>query len=266
MEEKEEMMERMETTGRGADRVTVAAAETGVGIDSISAAETGVGADSVSVAVAETGAGAVQENVLRRHIREDPKKALLAKHKAWMDGIQREFPMPHVPYKIGIYIRFFNQTRHDNYLDKHIQQFKDDIALCPKWTLVDFYIDYGQNPPGMTFSPEWCRLLDDCMAGRVNLIVTQKASNISRDSFDLAFVARALATRKNPVGIYCISDDIFTLASYYLEDMRDDGFLPEGWEVLPEDEWDRMPALPTREEGDGTNTQKGDEADDGGTE
>ena len=96
MEEKEEMMEGKETTGGGAD--------------------------SVAVATAETGVGAVQENVLRRHIRDDPKKALLAQHKAWLNDIQHEFPMPYIPYKIGVYIRFFNQTRYENYLEKHIQQ------------------------------------------------------------------------------------------------------------------------------------------------
>lgn len=223
------------------------------------------GSKCVAVAAGEKAAGPVSENVLRRHVKDDPKKALLAEHKAWLNDIQHEFPMPYIPYKIGVYIRFFNQTRYDNYLDKHIQQFKDDIALCPKWTLVDFYIDTGQNPPGMSFSPEWCRLLADCMAGKVNLIVTQKASNISKDPYDLAFVARALATQKNPVGIYCISDDIFSLASYYLGDMHDDGFLPEGWDLLPEDELDGMPALPAKEI-NGMNTQKGEVTDDGGTE
>ena len=187
---------------------------------------------------------AAAENVLRRHIRENPKKALLAQHRLWMNSIRHEYPMPHIPYRIGVYIRFFNQTRYDDYLDKHIQQFQDDIALCPRWTLVDFYIDYGQNTPGMRFSKEWCRLLEDCGAGRVDLIVTQKAGNISKDPYDLAFVSRALAAQKKPVGIYCISEDIFTLASYYREDMRDDGFLPEGWERLPDDASDELPNLP----------------------
>ena len=200
--------------------------------------------NSVDAVVTEEAAGAtVTENVLRRHIKEDPKKALLAQHRLWLNSIQHEYPMPHIPYKIGVYIRFFNQTKHENYLDKHIQQFTDNIALGPKWTLVDFYIDYGQTAPGMSSSKEWCRLLDDCAAGKVDLIVTQKASNISKDPYDLAFVSRALATQKRPVGIYCISEDIFTLASYYWEDMREDGFLPADWERLPDDELDEIETI-----------------------
>ena len=80
-------------------------------------------------------------NVLRRHIKENPKKASLARHRLWLDSIPHEYPMPYTPYKIGVYIRYFNQTRHENYLEKHIQQYMDDIALCPQWTLVDFYVD-----------------------------------------------------------------------------------------------------------------------------
>ena len=91
-------------------------------------------------------------NVLRRHIKENPRKAILARHRLWLDSIPHEYPMPYTPYKIGVYIRYFNQTRHENYLEKHIQQYMDDIALCPQWTLVDFYVDKGMTAPHMELS------------------------------------------------------------------------------------------------------------------
>ena len=72
-------------------------------------------------------------NVLRRHIKENPKKAALARHRLWLDSIPREYPMPYTPYKIGVYIRYFNQTRHENYLEKHIQQYMDDSARSGHW-------------------------------------------------------------------------------------------------------------------------------------
>lgn len=54
-------------------------------------------------------------NILRRHIKENPMKAILARHRMWLDSIPHEYPMPYTPYKIGVYIRYFNQTRHENY-------------------------------------------------------------------------------------------------------------------------------------------------------
>lgn len=183
-------------------------------------------------------------NVLRRHIKEDPLKEKLAKHRLWMNSMPHEYPMPYTPYKIGVYIRYYNQTRYENYLEKHIQQYMDDIALCPKWTLVDFYVDQGQSAPRMECSKEWCRLLEDCLNGKVDLIVTQKVSNVSSDWHEMAFIARILAAQEHPVGIYFISEDLFTLASYYQADLRDEDLLPAGWQTLPRDELDE-PMLST---------------------
>jgi len=180
------------------------------------------------------------ENVFRRGIQENPREKLLAQNKLWLASIQHEYPMPYIPFKIGVYIRFYNQTQYsdDVYLSKHKQWFQDDIALCPRWTLVDYYVDFGAKAPHMESSKEWCRLLEDCFSGRVNLIVTQKASNISDDPDELTFISRILATQDQPVGIYFISEDIYTLASYYREDLTDRQLLPVGWEPLPQDELD----------------------------
>ena len=148
------------------------------------------------------------------------------RHKQWLATIRRERPSPQKQYKIGVYIRYFNQTKYADYLKYHIQQFQDTIALCPNWTLVDFYIDEGSVAPHMEKAHEWCRLLQDCFDGKVDLILTQKISNVSREPDEIAFVARILAAQEHPVGIYFISEDMFTLASYYQEDLRDTEFLP----------------------------------------
>lgn len=183
-------------------------------------------------------------NVLRRHMKDDPMKEKLAKHRLWMNSMPHEYPMPYTPYKIGVYIRYYNQTRYENYLEKHLQQYMDDIALCPQWTLVDFYVDQGQTAPHMEYSKEWCRLLEDCFTGKVDLIVTQKVSNVSSDWHEMAFMARMLAVQEHPIGIYFISEDLFTLASYYQPDLQDAGLFPAGWQMLPPDELDE-PMLST---------------------
>lgn len=179
-----------------------------------------------------------QVNVFRRHLEDETEKRQLIEHRRWMNSRQHEYPMPYNPYRIGVYIRYYNQTKYANYLEKHTQQFMDDIALCPQWALVDFYIDKGMNAPRMENSKEWCRLLGDCFSGRVNLIVTQKVHSVSNDPEEMALVARLLAAQPDPVGIYFISEDIFTLASYYQSDLRDQQLFPFGWSVLPDDELD----------------------------
>ena len=53
------------------------------------------------------------QNVFRRHIKDNPKKELIARHKIWLSTIQHEYPMPYIPYRIGVYIRYHNQTKHE---------------------------------------------------------------------------------------------------------------------------------------------------------
>lgn len=168
---------------------------------------------------------------------EDSEQARkIAEHREWLKYIRHERPNTEIPYKVGVYIRYFNQTRYENYLDYHKKQFADTLALCPKWMLVDFYIDEGSTAPNMESAPAWRQLLDDCFDGKVNLILTQKVSNVSKNTSEVTLCSRLLAAQDPPIGIYFISEDIFTLASYYREDLRDPFFLPEpGWKLLPDD-------------------------------
>lgn len=174
-------------------------------------------------------------NVFRPNDIPDERRDRIRRHRLWLDTIRKEYPMPMTPYRIGVYIRYFNQTKYEDYLERHKDQFRDTISLCPLWTLVDFYVDTGSVAPNMESAPEWCRLLDDCLYGKVDLIITQKISNVSRKPQDIAVIARLLAAQKKPVGIYFISENIFTLASYYMRDLHETDFLPEGWQPLPDD-------------------------------
>lgn len=182
------------------------------------------------------GGTAQQVSPFARDPWEEARRRMLARHKLWLESLQHEYPSPYTHYKIGVYIRFFNQTKYDNYLLYHKQEFIDTIALCPNWTLVDFYVDEGQTAPYMENAKEWSRLLQDCFDGKIDLIITQKVSNVTKDPDEITLCARMLATQRKPVGIYFVNEDIFTLASYYQEDMRERKFFPSpDWKMLPDD-------------------------------
>ena len=169
--------------------------------------------------------------------RETERNTLLAEHRAWLKEIKRERPLPKTHYRVAVYIRYFNQTRYEDYLSAHKKQFLDTLALCPNWMFVGFYVDEGSTAPNMESAPEWSRLLQDCYDEKVDLIITQKASNISKKLSELSFGTRLLAALPKPVGVYFVSEDIYTLASYYQEDLHDPYFLPDpGWKILPDDE------------------------------
>lgn len=177
-------------------------------------------------------------------LSKETESPLLAQHKEWLKTIRHETPNPKVPFKVAVYIRYFNQTKYDNYLDYHKQQFQDTLAQYPMWEFVGFYIDTGSTAPNMETAVAWSELLCDCDAGKVNLIITQKVSNVSKKIHEVTFCARMLAAQNPPVGIYFISEDLYTLASYYREDLREPCFFPApDWKILPDDELDIRGAL-----------------------
>ena len=171
---------------------------------------------------------------------------LVAQHRQWLKSIRHETPNPKTPFKVAVYIRFFNQTKYrdEEYLERNKEVFRATLSQYPMWEFVGFYIDNGSTAPYMENSTAWSELLSDCDAGKVDLIITQKVSNVSRDAQEMTICARMLAARKPPVGIYFISEDLYTLASYYRDDLREPYFFPTpGWKILPDDELDMRGAL-----------------------
>lgn len=169
----------------------------------------------------------------RNFADQSMQKPECSSNTALLNDIWGERPNPKQHYKVGIYIRYFNQTKYADYLEYHVKQYQDTMALCPNWELIDFYIDEGATAPNMESAPEWCRLLQDCFRGNVNLIITQKVSNVSKKDYEITFLARILAALEKPVGIYFVSEDIFTMASCYQDTLHDWGMFPDHWSILP---------------------------------
>ena len=44
--------------------------------------------------------------------KEAARLKLIAEHKAWLKKIKKEHPSPYQFFKVGVYIRYFNQTKY----------------------------------------------------------------------------------------------------------------------------------------------------------
>ncbi len=92
----------------------------------------------------------------------DTEKAeMIAEHLMWLHSIRRERPLVSRPYKVGIYIRYFNQTRYNNYLDFHKKGFIDTIEIVALAS-------------GSRETPVWCMIYDDlCYAHEADIFANQ---------------------------------------------------------------------------------------------
>ena len=66
--------------------------------------------------------------------RETERNTLLAEHRAWLKEIKRERPLPKTHYRVAVYIRYFNQTRYEDYLSAHKKQFLDTLRFSARFT------------------------------------------------------------------------------------------------------------------------------------
>ena len=45
-------------------------------------------------------------------LTENWDSPLVAQHRQWLKSIRHETPNPKVPFKVGVYIRYYNQTKY----------------------------------------------------------------------------------------------------------------------------------------------------------
>lgn len=56
-----------------------------------------------------------QESPFAKDPQVEAHRRMIARHKLWLESITHEYPSPYEHYRIGIYIRYFNQTKYPNY-------------------------------------------------------------------------------------------------------------------------------------------------------
>lgn len=65
-------------------------------------------------------------------------------------------------------------------------------SLHRDWQLADIYYEEGQSATSIRKRPELCRMIRDCSAGRVDLIVTKSISRFARNTTDCLELTRML--------------------------------------------------------------------------
>ena len=89
---------------------------------------------------------------------------------------------------------------YDEYINKH-----------PEWTLVRIYADEGISATSTKKRKDFNAMIDDCRAGKIDLIVTKSISRFARNVVDCIEIARELKALPKPVGIYFQTENINTL-------------------------------------------------------
>lgn len=89
--------------------------------------------------------------------------------------------------------------------------YEEFVMRHPNWTLVKIYADKGITGTSTERRVELNQMLDDCNAGKIDLIITKSVSRLARNTVDCITMVRKLANRRNRVGVFFESEGIFSL-------------------------------------------------------
>jgi len=101
--------------------------------------------------------------------------------------------------RAAVYIRIGGTGEYASTFEVQKNHFTDAVGKNPDWELAGIYADLGADSRKQ---PNLGRLMADCRAGRVDLIITKSTSRISRSMNVLMSIVRELAYLKPPVGVY----------------------------------------------------------------
>lgn len=115
---------------------------------------------------------------------------------------------------IAVYCRV--STDNDNQATSFALQkkyYEEFVAGHKNWKLVDIYADEGLSATSYTKRDNFKRMLEDCKAGKIDLIITKNVARFSRNVVDCLGIARDLLRAKHPVGIFFQEQNLNTLTN-----------------------------------------------------
>ncbi|MBQ8161723.1 MAG: recombinase family protein [Clostridia bacterium] len=112
--------------------------------------------------------------------------------------------------KVAAYCRVSTDSEEqESSYEVQCSHYHDLICRNPDWTMVEIYADEGITGTSMRKRDSFNRMIEDAMAGKINLILTKSISRFARNTLDCLTVVRKL--KSVGVGVSFEKEGIDTL-------------------------------------------------------
>ena len=116
------------------------------------------------------------------------------------------------PKRVAVYARVStDDPRQTSSYELQKNYYERQIQEHPNWTLAAIYADEGLSGTSTKKRKEFNRMIADCKAGKIDLILTKSVSRFARNYVDCGAIVRELMALNPPVGVYFESENLFTL-------------------------------------------------------
>ncbi len=114
--------------------------------------------------------------------------------------------------RVAVYVRVStdNMQQTSSYeLQKNY--YEEKVRTNPQWTLVGIYADEGISGTSLRRRDAFNKMIEDCEAGKIDMILTKSVSRFARNIVDCISIVRRLTALKSPVAVMFETENIFTL-------------------------------------------------------
>lgn len=119
---------------------------------------------------------------------------------AVLQGCRRESNNETPSLRVAAYCRVSTDTDEQaTSYEAQIEHYRDYIVNHPGWTLAGLYADDGISGTNTKKRNEFNRMIEDCMDGKIDMIVTKSISRFARNTLDCLKFIRQLKDKNIPV-------------------------------------------------------------------
>ena len=113
---------------------------------------------------------------------------------------------------VAIYVRVStDDPRQTTSFEIQRQYYEEFVTRHPNWVLVGIYADEGISGTSLKHRDQFNRMIEDCRAGKITLIICKSVSRFARNVVDFLGMVRMLSEHNPPIGVFFEAENIFSL-------------------------------------------------------
>lgn len=114
--------------------------------------------------------------------------------------------------RVAVYARVStDDPRQTSSYELQKNHYEDVVSRKPGWNLTKIYADEGISGTSLRHRDAFAEMIEDCKAGKIDLILTKSVSRFARNVLDCIGHIRMLAALDPPVGIFFEAENLYTL-------------------------------------------------------
>lgn len=118
--------------------------------------------------------------------------------------------------RVAVYARVStDDPRQTSSYELQKNYYEDYVGHYPNWELVKIYADEGISGTSLRHRTSFNQMINDCMAGKIDMIITKSVSRFARNIVDCIGIVNKLRQQIPSVGVLFENEQIFTLNPQY---------------------------------------------------